>query len=259
MFHLVQRCCFQISFKLQKLTGPRLLQYGKNKTTCSSPLTLHLHRDVCLLSRSLSLNRASLYATKLQAFHASIPLLKKKPPKEPETKDLDPTQYRMKSLKDSPKPALYLSLAGLIPFVSVPLVMAIQGTYYPELAFAQITYGAVIVSFLGGIRWGFAVPENSPAKPDWLNLANSTVPPLFAWQALLFKDVTHGAILLVMGLGIALHYDLALLPTYPGWFKALRIVVTVLAALSLIATATLKTIDSEKQQSNSTNTWKNTK
>ncbi|XP_062437065.1 transmembrane protein 69 [Rhea pennata] len=259
MFHLVQRCFFQIPFKLQKLTGPRLLQYGKNKTTCSSPLILHLHRDVCLLSRSPSLNQALIHATKLQAFHTSIPILKKKTPKEPETKDLDPMQYRMKSLKDSPKPALYLSLVGLIPFVSVPLVMAVQGTYYPELAFAQMTYGAVIVSFLGGIRWGFAVPENSPAKPDWLNLANSTVPPLFAWQALLFQSVTHSAILLIMGLGIALHYDLALLPTYPSWFKALRIVVTVLAVLSLLATLTLKTIDSEKQLSDSTNKWKNTK
>ncbi|KFV84450.1 Transmembrane protein 69, partial [Struthio camelus australis] len=258
MFHLIRRCSFQIPFKLQKLTGPRLLQYGRNKTACSS-LILHLQRDVCLRSRSPSLDQASIHATKLQAFHTSIPLLKKKPPKEPETKALDPTQYSMKSLKDSPKPALYLSLAGLIPFVSAPLVMAIQGTYYPELAFAQITYGAIIVSFLGGIRWGFAVPENSPAKPDWLNLANSTVPPLFAWQALLFKDVTHGAILLVMGLGIALHYDLGLLPTYPSWFKALRIVVTVLAVVSLLATAALKTIDSEKQLSSSTNKCKNTK
>jgi len=164
----------------------------------------------------------------------------------------------MKSLKDSPKPALYLSLAGLIPFVAVPLSMAIQGTYYPELAFAQITYGAVTVSFLGGMRWGFALPEASPAKPDWLNLANSTVPPLFAWQALLFQDTTRGAVMLVMALGIALHYDISLLPTYPGWFKVLRVVGTVVMVLSLLATAMLKTM-SEEQLSNSRYKWQNTK
>ncbi|KAM6128918.1 transmembrane protein 69 [Phoenicopterus ruber ruber] len=257
MFPLVQRCCFHAPFKLQKLTGPRLLLYGKNKTTWSS-LSLRLQRDVCPLSRSPSLNPASVYATKLQAFHTSLPFLKKKTPKESETKDSGVLEGSMKVLKDSPKPALYLSLAGLIPFVSVPLSMAIQGTYYPELAFAQITYGAVTVSFLGGMRWGFALPEGSPAKPDWLNLANSTIPPLLAWQALLFKDVTHGAIMLVMALGIALHYDISLLPTYPRWFKVLRVVGTVVMVLSLLATAALKTV-SEEQLSNSRNKWQNTK
>ncbi|NXP09745.1 TMM69 protein, partial [Thinocorus orbignyianus] len=255
MFPLLQRCCFHVPFKLQKSTGPRLLLYGKNKTTWS-PLGLHLQRDVCCLSRSPSLNLASVYATKLQAFHTSLPFFKKKTPKESETKDPGVLRRSMKLLKDSPKPALYLSLAGLIPFVSVPLIMAIQGTYYPELAFAQITYGAVTVSFLGGLRWGFALPEDSPAKPDWLNLANSTVPPLFAWQALLFKDVTHGAIMLVMTLGIALHYDVSLLPPYPQWFKVLRVAGTVVMVLSLLATAALKMI-SEYQQSDSRNQWQN--
>ncbi|NXL85977.1 TMM69 protein, partial [Alectura lathami] len=240
MFHLIQRCCFHAPLKLQKLTGPRLLLHGKNKSTCPFP-SLSLHRDVCLLSKAPSLNRASVYAVKLQAFHTSLPLLKKKPPQESQTKDPGLLRQSMKSLKDSPKPALYLSLAGLIPLVSVPLLMVVQGTYYPELAFAQLTYGAAIVSFLGGARWGFAVPENSPAKPDWLNLANSMILPLFAWQALLFKDITNGIIMVVMGLGVALHYDIVLLPTYPIWFKGLRIVATVVAVLSLLATLAVKT------------------
>ncbi|NWI24999.1 TMM69 protein, partial [Sula dactylatra] len=241
MFPLIQRCCFHAPFKLQRLNSPSLLLYGRNMTTCSS-LSLRLWRDVCLLTRSPSFNPASVYVSKAQAFHTSLPFFKKKKPEESETKDSGILQRSMKSLKDSPKPALYLSLAGLIPFVSVPLSMAIQGTYYPELAFAQITYGAVTVSFLGGMRWGFALPENSPAKPDWLNLANSTIPLLLAWQALLFKDITHGAVMLVMALGIALHYDIALLPPYPQWFKVLRVAGTVVMVLSLLATAALKTI-----------------
>ncbi|KAM9280607.1 transmembrane protein 69 [Cariama cristata] len=257
MFHLIQRCCFHTPFKLQKLTGPRLLLYGRNKTTWSS-LSLQLQRDGCPLSRSSILNPASVHATKLQAFHTSLPFFKKKTPKESESKDSGILQRTMKALKDSPKPALYLSLAGLIPFVSVPLLMAVQGTYYPEMGFAQVTYGAVTVSFLGGMRWGFALPENSPAKPDWLNLANSTIPPLLAWQALLFKDVTVGAVMLVLSLGVALHYDVSLLPTYPRWFKVLRVVGTVVMVLSLLATAALKTV-SEEQLSNSRNKWQNTK
>ncbi|NXT85812.1 TMM69 protein, partial [Zapornia atra] len=242
MFPLVQRCCFHTPAQLRKLTIPRLPPYGKNKTTCSSLGLHHLQRGVHLISRASSLNLASVYATKLRAFHTSVPSFKKKTPKESETK----LQQSMGLLKDSPKPAVYISLAGLIPFVAIPLAMVTQGTYCPQLAFAQLTYGAVTASFLGGMRWGFALPENSPAKPDWLNLANSTVPPLFAWQALLFKDITHGALMLIMALGIALHYDLSLLPTYPRWFKVLRVVGTLVMVLSLLATMAFKTA-SEQQ------------
>ncbi|KFO98547.1 Transmembrane protein 69, partial [Calypte anna] len=257
MFPLIQRCCFHTPFKLRKVTGPRLLLYGKNKTTCSS-LSLCLQRDVCLLSRSPSLNTASVSATKLQAFHTSLPFFKKKTPKESETKDPGILKRSAESLKESPRPALYLSLTGLIPFVAVPLAMAIQGTYYPEMAFAQITYGAATVSFLGGIRWGFALPESSPAKPDWLNLANSTIPPLLACQALFLKDITSGAVMLVIALGIALHYDVSLLPPYPKWFKVLRVVGTVVMVLSLLATAVLKT-GLEAQLSDSRDEWMSTK
>ncbi|KFV96458.1 Transmembrane protein 69, partial [Eurypyga helias] len=257
MFLLIQRCCFHTPFNLQKLTGPKLLLYGKSKTTWSC-LGLRLQRDVCSVSRPPNLNPASVYATKLQAFHTSLPSFKKKTPKESETKQPGVLQRSIQLLKDSPKPARYLSLAGLIPFVSVPLSMAIQGTYYPELAFAQITYGAVTVSFLGGMRWGFALPENSPAKPDWLNLANSTVPAVVAWQALLFQDTTLGAVMLVIALGIALHYDTALLPPYPRWFKVMRVTGTVVMVLSLLATAVLKAA-SEMELINKRNKWENTK
>ncbi|NXP18334.1 TMM69 protein, partial [Scytalopus superciliaris] len=243
MFPLMQRSCFHMSFRLQRLTGPRLLLCGKNETTWSS-LGLCLWRVVCPLSRSSVLKPASVYSTQLQPFHTSLTFFKKKARPESETEAQKPKE----SLKDAPKPALYLSLAGLVPFVTMPLAMAIQGTYYPEVAFAQVTYGAVTVSFLGGMRWGFALPENSPAKPDWLNMANATVPPLLAWQALLFKDVTLGAVMLVLALGIALHYDVALLPPYPRWFKLLRVWGTVVMVLSLLATAGLKLVSEEQRR-----------
>ncbi|XP_058698721.1 transmembrane protein 69 [Poecile atricapillus] len=250
MFPLIQRCCFNTPFKLQKLTGPSLLLYGK-KTTWSS-LALRLRGETHPLSTSQSLQPASVYTTQLQAFHTSLPVFKKTPA-ESEAE----SQKKLESLKDSPKPALYLSLGGLIPFVAVPLTMALQGTYWPQLAFAQVAYGAATASFLGGMRWGFTLPENSPAKPDWLNLANSTVPPLLACQALLFKDVTEGAVMLMLALGIALHYDISLLPTYPRWFKVLRVAGTVVMISSLLATVALKAF-LEGEQSDDRKIWQNT-
>ncbi|XP_005050157.1 PREDICTED: transmembrane protein 69 [Ficedula albicollis] len=252
MFPLIQRCCLNTPFKLQKLTGPSLLLYGKNKTSWSS-LALRLQRDARPLSTSQSLKPASVYTTKLQAFHTSLPVFKKKTPAESEAE----SHKSLESLKDCPKPVLYLSLGGLIPFVAVPLALAVQGTYCPQLAFAQVAYGAVTASFLGGMRWGFALPENSPAKPDWLNMANGTVPPLLACQALLFKDVTQGAVMLVLALGIALHYDISLLPTYPRWFKVLRVVGTTVMILSLLATVALKAF-LEGEQSDDRKIWQNT-
>ncbi|XP_039342100.1 transmembrane protein 69 isoform X3 [Mauremys reevesii] len=251
MFHLVQRCCSHIPLKLQKLTLHRLQQYGRNKTIYSSPLGPPLQRVLSRPSRPQLFSLASACGTKAQGFHCSLRCLKKKKPKDPEPQQ-GLLRHDMRSLKDSPKPASYLVLAGLIPFVSVPLIMAIQQTYYPELAFAQMTYGATIVSFLGGVRWGFALPENSPAPPDWMNLGSSIVPPLLAWYAILFKeDLTQAAIMVIIGLGVALHYDLAFLPTYPSWFKALRALLTVVAVFSLVATLVLMDVFPEKQLSNS--------
>lgn len=182
-----------------------------------------------------------------ESIHSSSHRLKKRQPEEAPPRELDLVRYDLKVLRNAPKPALYLGFSGLVPFISAPLIMAATETYIPELAYAQVVYGASIVSFLGGARWGFALPEGSPAKPDWLNLANSVVPSLIAWVALLFShNIIQSAMMVIMGLGISLHYDLALLPTYPSWFKALRTILTAVAFLSLVATIVLKGFYPEK-------------
>ncbi|XP_026229933.1 transmembrane protein 69-like [Anabas testudineus] len=156
--------------------------------------------------------------------------------------------FSLRALIQAPKPALYLGFSGLIPFVSAPLLMAVTQSFYPELAYAQVVYGASIVSFLGGARWGFAIPAGSPAPPDWMNLANSVVPSLLAWLALLCRDnIAEGALVVIMGLGLSLHYDLTLLPGYPAWFKAMRTVLTLVATFSGVATLIIKKCCAEKK------------
>ncbi|KAM4728920.1 transmembrane protein 69-like [Anableps anableps] len=156
--------------------------------------------------------------------------------------------FSMRALTQAPTPAFYLGFSGLIPFLSAPLFMAATQSFYPEVAYAQMVYGASIVSFLGGARWGFAIPAGSPAKPDWMNLGNSVVPSLLAWLALLCRDnITEGALVVIMGLGLSLHYDLTLLPGYPGWFRAMRTVLTLVATFSLVATLILKKVCVERK------------
>ncbi|XP_073332692.1 transmembrane protein 69-like [Pagrus major] len=191
---------------------------------------------------------AAPFLVRNQHFHSSAVKLKKRPQLEPPPRELDLLRYDMKDLWKSPKPALYLGFAGLIPFVTPPLFMAVSEIYSPELAYAQLAYSASILSFLGGARWGFALPESSPAKPDWINLANSVVPSLLAWVTMLMSDsIAPAATMIIMGLGISLHYDLSLLPTYPSWFKALRTVLTVVALFSLLGTLIINEMYPEKK------------
>ncbi|XP_060087721.1 transmembrane protein 69 [Heteronotia binoei] len=246
MFHLLRY--FQVPSKMAYL---QILLQPRSRAACSF---VPLQCSLTGLPKSQLFRHTSSGLSKAQGFHSSCCNWKKKKPPESAPQELDFLRYYMKSLKDTPKPALYLSVAGLIPFVSVPLLMAIQESTYPELVFAQIAYGASVVSFFGGIRWGFALPEGSPAKPDWINLGNSIVPSILAWIALLFKDgLMEAGIIVIMGLGITLHYDLALLPTYPSWFKALRVIVTLVAVCSLIATLCIVNIYPEKHLTPATN------
>ncbi|XP_044530136.1 transmembrane protein 69 [Gracilinanus agilis] len=146
-------------------------------------------------------------------------------------------------LPDTPKPALYVALTGLIPFVAPPLFMMMTDTYVPVLAFTQMAYGASFLSFLGGVRWGFTLPEDSPAKPDLMNLACSGAPLVFSWYAFLISEgLPEAIVMVIMGFGVALHNEVFLLPHYPNWFKALRIVVTLVAFFSFVATLILKNL-----------------
>lgn len=154
----------------------------------------------------------------------------------------------LKDISQAPKAALYIGFSGLIPFLSAPVLMAATQSFYPEVAYAQVVYGAAIVSFLGGARWGFAIPAGSPAQPDWMNLVNSVVPSLLAWLALLCRDnIAEGALVVITGLSLSLHYDLTLLPGYPAWFKAMRTVLTIVATFSIVATLVIKRFCTEKK------------
>ncbi|XP_054624616.1 transmembrane protein 69-like isoform X2 [Dunckerocampus dactyliophorus] len=165
----------------------------------------------------------------------------------------DTKGFSLRTITQAPKPAMFLGFSGLIPFVAAPLAMVTTQSFYPEVAYAQLMYGASIVSFLGGARWGFAIPAGSPAQPDWMNLGNSVVPSLLAWLALLCRDnFVEGSLVVIMGLGLSLHYDLTLLPGYPAWFKAMRTVLTLVATFSLVATLMLKKFCREKKLRSST-------
>lgn len=140
----------------------------------------------------------------------------------------------VKELKRSPVPALVLGASGLIPFVAAPGYMIFSSMFMPSICFAQMAYGASILSFLGGVKWGFSIAEESILRPGWINLGVSVVPSLVAWGGLMMP---HPLSLFVVmgGLAGAGYYDMVTWG-YPPWFKGLRFILTFVAILALWTT-----------------------
>jgi hypothetical protein len=137
--------------------------------------------------------------------------------------------------KRIPLAALILGLSGAIPFVSLALAFALgQGELlgFPVLL-AVIGYGAVILSFLGGIRWGAALQADPTVQPIQFTLA--VIPSLIGWMALLMPPVMAPSILLIamMAQGIS-DIAAAQLRRLPPWYGRLRLILTMIVSLSLL-------------------------
>lgn len=93
--------------------------------------------------------------------------------------------------------ALRLGYAGLVPFVAGALLAwLVRPDAHPYVTAALSAYAAVIVSFLGGIHWGFALRQ---AAPPAALFAWGVVPSLVAWVGVTMPPyaglVVHGVML----------------------------------------------------------------
>jgi hypothetical protein len=81
----------------------------------------------------------------------------------------------------------WLGYAGLIPFVGLALLLwLVSADLHPFVALSLAAYGAVIVSFLGGIHWGIGLRYAATEDPGHsFHLIWGVAPPLMAWIALL--------------------------------------------------------------------------
>ncbi len=136
---------------------------------------------------------------------------------------------------DVPKTALWLGPLGLIPFLAGALALWLMpAAHLPAAGLALIGYGAVILSFLGGVHWGLAASEGRP-----LQIGLSVVPSLIGWLALLVANL-HAAgpalWLLAAAFAILLAGDLlaAGRGLTPAWYPRLRVPLTLIVVASLI-------------------------
>src|SRR3712207_2095506 len=86
-----------------------------------------------------------------------------------------------------PRPALWLGIAGLLPFLASALLCWTAPPNWRGVAlYALAAYGAVILSFLGAVHWGLALrapAAEAPALAPRLGLG--VLPSLIGWVALL--------------------------------------------------------------------------
>jgi len=80
--------------------------------------------------------------------------------------------------------AVGLGYGGLLPFVACAGVLLLPETGMHEMASRLLVgYGAVILSFLGGVHWGLVLGAPSPRAPSVLMIG--VLPSLAGWLTLL--------------------------------------------------------------------------
>ena len=140
-----------------------------------------------------------------------------------------------------PALAILLGILGLIPFIVCGLgaVTIRWQASAPQLLAALTGYGAVILAFLGGVHWGFALGDEA-GRGERPRLALGVVPALIGWVALLVPlvaPIEAGIAVLIAGFIGAGVLDTSLRRQgfVPPGYLALRWGLTV-AVVALLAT-----------------------
>lgn len=127
-------------------------------------------------------------------------------------------------------------LLGLIPFWALPVGLVSGALPAERLVPAVALYAALIVSFLGGARWGLAL---GGAAPRPIVLAASMAPTLVVWFVLLLGLGPRVTLLaLAAALAGAGVWD-ARSPGLEDWYRRLRLTLTSGAAAALALGALL--------------------
>ena len=145
-----------------------------------------------------------------------------------------------------PLSARWLGLLGLVPFVTITFETVTDtsiGVYNSR--FVLRAYGAVILSFLGGIQWGMAIRNSDGNARTRRGLTSmltlSVVPSLIGWAGLLIDEpLSFG--LLISGFVLVLFTDVraAKRGMAPRWYLRLRYTLTGLVVTCLVVAAVFK-------------------
>ena len=137
-----------------------------------------------------------------------------------------------------PRSALMLGWAGVIPFAALTGALWFRLSVPVEASSALRAYGALILSFMGGVQWGVTLLAADGSEQGWRGYGFSVLPALVGWAALMASGAP--ALLVLAAAFVALlSYDLwtVRLGYAPRWYGALRIQLTAAVVVLLMAAA----------------------
>lgn len=136
-----------------------------------------------------------------------------------------------------PRTVAWLGYGGLLPFLALAPASLLDNHHGMVWSDALYAYGAIILSFIGALHWGLAMSLpglTERQRSAWF--VWSVVPALIAWPAVLFSPLLAAPLLIA---GFIAHYlqdrRLAGQATLPGWYLPLRLRLTSVAVISLVA------------------------
>ncbi|KAL4921755.1 hypothetical protein BDW62DRAFT_116590 [Aspergillus aurantiobrunneus] len=161
------------------------------------------------------------------------------------------------SLEAVPKDALYLGMAGVVPYLATSLETVylayeinhanatgdglIFSGQSAELALhmlesVQIGYGAVILSFLGAVHWGLEWAGYG-GRSGYRRYAAGVIAPAVAWPTLLLP-VEHALITQFLAFTFLYYNDAraSVKGLAPQWYSMYRFVLTFIVGASIVAT-----------------------
>jgi hypothetical protein len=129
--------------------------------------------------------------------------------------------------------ARLLGIAGLLPFVAgAAALWTLPPEWLGFAANALLAYAALIVSFLGGIHWGLAMPQPTLRRKQ---LIWGVLPSLLGWAALLLNSV-WGLVLMAASLLLCYVVDTHLYRAQGlGPWLRLRAMLTAVAVASCLS------------------------
>jgi len=140
-----------------------------------------------------------------------------------------------------PKAPLWLGLAGLIPFVwgAVTILAPELGLWTQQTLggrfagpYIQLFYGAIILSFMSGVLWGFAARSNQA-----FGYVLSVIPALWAFFMTGGGPVAAGMNLIVGFLGLLiLDWQFWRQGLTPPWWMQLRVLLTTIVIICFLPT-----------------------
>ena len=143
-----------------------------------------------------------------------------------------------------PATARHLAIAGMLPFAFAASTQWLTAPWIEPArgVFLGLAYGAVVLSFLGGIRWGTAIGPRGTRRQA-LEFIGSVLPALAAWLALLLPPILGLSLLIASFLMQAL-WDVTSVDRgrLPQWFGKFRMILTAGAIISLIIMLVPQTI-----------------